>query len=44
MFSRRQIRQAGKIGGQTLNTAGSIERGVLNVDKMFPQKQIRRTI
>ena len=31
MFLRRQIRQAGKIGGQAINTAGSIARGVSNV-------------
>jgi len=31
MFSRRQIRQVGKIGGQALNTAGKIARGVSNV-------------
>lgn len=31
MFSRRQFRQAGKIGGQALNTAGSIARGVSKV-------------
>ena len=31
MFSRRQIRQAGKIGGQALSTAGNIARGVSNV-------------
>jgi hypothetical protein len=31
MFSRRQIRQAGKIGGQALTTAGNIARSVSNV-------------
>ena len=31
MFSRRQIRQAGRIGGQALNTAGTIAKGVSTI-------------